>query len=1487
MPPRGDDERRRIKRRDPEWETLKRRVQLLAQLDGSIVRLREGTEDVVAIADVEKVVGIAGLLASIRKHGLVERAAFERGVVLGRPLLVVTKSLLATAHRDVRALTSAPARSLAREHKKALVRYGAIDEAWLKQKSERIEALSDLLRRHGLAFSPETWFVGAVELMETLHGEPSAIAVAEAGVRLASLGAERRRLAIQRVEALATALEEGVPPVDPDLASLGAQLERARDLPGRARRRLVHEILKKTMGWPALPKSVVAEVGEPLRGDTFAERVRVAGREGVRTMPAPRDPEIREKALEVLALYGLAFRVDAGGVPIHSSEDIEKALARKESVAEIAPVGVSLAQGHALIMLDLEKWMRVKAARWIRDGLELELFERAVKAGYKGGLSQLTTVRSVRAFATWATKLVPHYEKLGVQFTLSAELFANLPKNEDLGVLALCLMHPVEVRETRQSAAGGSGASADPIATLDATLGLFKNLPRKAATVLDRLRGTTRGEGRRLYPDFAAWLDDDALLDRMLHLARIGGEPTTLSQHLREDFEHESKAAREREHLERLPKLSERQRARLDVLVRVDRSKDTFPRGRTRRRLQERIDALLPLAYRRELDAVFEEILREAWGITVPRLTEPWRDAVRFWLVVDDNRELLGKLLRAASRSPGRDVKLEFAANRAWRKAAGFDVDAWLAPRREELVEGKQRYEVTIEEDPLEVLRMGIPFGTCLALDTGCNAAATVLNALDLNKRVVYVRADGKVVARKLLAVTKEERLVGYRLYVSVGGEASRAITNAVDGLCRTIGEEAGLELATTGEPAKLHGGFWYDDGTVGFGLDADIDAFCRKLALEPTPKWYPALGEEARVDAAMDHGDVEAVAEGLRAHSTAPWRSLAGKWLFERLGSSAMVRRARDDDRFARALVSTLGVDETGMAQALGHASSVSHDMIGEIMQATLWCFAPSTVIGRALAAAAVRTAKVHGVGSDYCLVARSTSLLARTMPNVAEGFALLDVIAPAWKRLEKHGDYRSFTVTYGVERTLVRMLEHWIDAPAPEATVAVLMGKRRSDPAQRIALGIAARHVLPGGERALGRFATLRPDLAKTPRMLAALVRQSGADTIDAALRRRLFRCEVPPFETLEDLVTRPGWDDLLDGYAPEDLVKWAPGPWEAAYYRRHLDHPVFEKLYAIASQRKQPLTFAHEKLAMFGDVARLEALADAAPTPGDGASLPIGKRWPNVTFAIAAARRVAAQVRATELGRIERDAFAPPDIPLVDRAFAELALGRVRAGISNADERVVLLDVFGQINDFKSTTLVHELATLGAYDVLERVLRDFKLSIEVLSPKTTALLYARGGVVREQLLQALAPQSHTEVWAAYTWAVERAAAASGVDAEGFLEDWALHLLRTNDHDDVPHVVTFDQFRSVTKRVLEAAAPREAAVFFHETPDARSCAIYLAALRKLPRDRAAAIREAATKLDFDGPEGAAKKAWLLETRARSTSPDLRNSPRSPIDQA
>ena len=74
----------------------------------------------------------------------------------------------------------------------------------------------------------------------------------------------------------------------------------------------------------------------------------------------------------------------------------------------------------------------------------------------------------------------------------------------------------------------------------------------------------------------------------------------------------------------------------------------------------------------------------------------------------------------------------------------------------------------SIEQDPLEVLRMGTYVGSCLGvggiMDLLESAASVV--PLDINKTIVYARNQrGKVVARQLLAISDCDRLVCFQVY--------------------------------------------------------------------------------------------------------------------------------------------------------------------------------------------------------------------------------------------------------------------------------------------------------------------------------------------------------------------------------------------------------------------------------------------------------------------------------------------------------------------------------------------------------------------------------------------------------------------------------------------------------------------------------------------------------------------------------------------------
>ena len=1478
------EDRKRKKRTGDRWETLKRRVQMLARVDGHAVLLAEG----VHVATPERILDADRITKRLREHGVLDRDTFEKAVASAAPPLRVTREVLATAQRDLRALATPPALAMARDRRRALSRYGEVDEAWLKKKQQRIDLLAGALTGT-VPRSPEEWFEGVVDLVRLIHGPTSADALHQARLRLTSLGAERRRQAQERIDALLAALESGAAPADAELVPLALLLERAGTLPGRARRTRVLDVLRKALAWPSAPAEAVHHLAAPLEKRSFTAAVREAARNMVRALPPARDPELRDKTLAMVAFYGLTFRIGTEGVPLMSPEDIERAIAKKSDSEELGKIDVTMAQALALVEQPFKKFARRKVAEWVAEGLELELVVRACQEGHAEALVRAPNVRAARAFATWATKLVPHYRALGITFELSPEMFTHLPRNEDVAVLAVCLMEQAgAVAGTGAAGAAGAAAAvkADPIAVLDATLGMFSKLPVKAAGILDRLKGTTPGAGRKAFPELAAWLGEDALLDRFVHLAHIAGVPVSLGKQLREDFEHEGKAARERAHLASMTSRSARQEARLSTLSAGDRTLAAAPRGRTKRRLAERIDELLPIAYRRELDGAFREILRDAWGIEVPSLTPGWRDAVRFWLVVDDNRDLLGRLLREASAAPGRDVKLAFAKNRTWiaKHQAQLRLAAWMAPRRAELTVDGASYVVALEEDPLEVLRMGIPFGTCLALDTGCNAASTVLNAIDANKRVLYVRGSGgKVVARKLIAISKELKIVGYNFYVSMRGPGERAIRNAVDAMCRAISTEVGAPLAGTGVPEQLHEGFWYDDGTVPWGEDVDVASYCRALDLAMPPKWFDSIATEARGRLAMDEGDVDSAIAVLTRWDGGPANLGLGRWLVERLGEREAMRRAREHFALAPAILrAQASSGEDGMVRALATSTRLDEYSAAHAIPALLAAFPRSARLASALADTAVRALRVFPRTNDHGLVHVTMNELDALLDGVSASFDALDRVEPAWREFIVREPGCESCRSGAYSRCMQALVAAYERAPDPEAVVACLMSRHRSDLAQWTALAIAARHVLPRGERALDRLATLRPELGRSGTMLAARLRQERITTISDAVAKRLPRPDKSPFEALREMVREhEGLERVLERWPdlqgkPADT--WAPTPWELTYFRRRPGSRIHEELFAIASRTPGVPSRAMELLASLGDLPRIESLRRLANAnqrssvaahevrPGPAASVTAPKTWTTVVECQAAAQAASVQIASSIAGALPAGGVGRRDV--VDRGLVALAVTTLEnAGTSLAD-RTVALDVIaawsGQAPRWDS--LLRSLAAQHDVTSLCRVLDDKVTKSGFLRPELVVVLWQVEGA-RSTLANALARNAGDD-WSARATACERAAHREGLDVDGLFEAWALAVVEYSASSTAAETETTDQLRIVIREALAKAAPIRAVALYEDLLDDYSASLFLRAMKRLPRDRAAALRDAAGKLRFLGERGAARKAWLSNTR-------------------
>jgi hypothetical protein len=186
-----------------------------------------------------------------------------------------------------------------------------------------------------------------------------------------------------------------------------------------------------------------------------------------------------------------------------------------------------------------------------------------------------------------------------------------------------------------------------------------------------------------------------------------------------------------------------------------------------------------------------------------------------------ENRTELRRLLSACGKG---DLTwpLKQPANRQYMKEMrdkGIDVDTWISAfpaffTSPGLSSGVLK--ISLEQNPIEVLKMGVYFNTCLSFD-GINAFSSIANATDVNKRVMYVRdSSGKVYARKLIAISEDFELLGYETYVTtMTDEQEEVIETVVNDYAKALAAACGLRLAEDGAVRILVSKSWYDDGTI------------------------------------------------------------------------------------------------------------------------------------------------------------------------------------------------------------------------------------------------------------------------------------------------------------------------------------------------------------------------------------------------------------------------------------------------------------------------------------------------------------------------------------------------------------------------------------------------------------------------------------------------------------------------------------------------
>ncbi len=151
---------------------------------------------------------------------------------------------------------------------------------------------------------------------------------------------------------------------------------------------------------------------------------------------------------------------------------------------------------------------------------------------------------------------------------------------------------------------------------------------------------------------------------------------------------------------------------------------------------------------------------------------------------------------------------------------------------------------LALEEDCLEIFRMGGYFKTCLS-PGDMNFFSVLANAADINKRVLYARNDaGNVVGRRLLCLTQGGSILAFHAYCDREAIDFEAVSSD---FTLELASRMGTKVVPTGNVPTLIATDWYDDMAViihdGTSILNDGSNFRKKLKELPLEE-VPSLLE-------------------------------------------------------------------------------------------------------------------------------------------------------------------------------------------------------------------------------------------------------------------------------------------------------------------------------------------------------------------------------------------------------------------------------------------------------------------------------------------------------------------------------------------------------------------------------------------------------------------------------------------------------------------
>jgi hypothetical protein len=389
--------------------------------------------------------------------------------------------------------------------------------------------------------------------------------------------------------------------------------------------------------------------------------------------------------------------------------------------------------------------------------------------------------------------------------------------------LAVLVKEPGVARLVTESLLDGPGASLIRVASQSALLRALASGAGEEAEAKDP--GLSGGQ-LRAELDLAAYPVE--LHDLLLDLARLDPNASrTADGILSRDYPLPARLKAELSFLRKALEQSEGARRR-SLTARIAGLEERLagpPRapgqrlGRYRAKLERRMRALRLAEWEARAARRLQEALEAKLGGPPP---EDWRQDGEILDVLTalaglpaGFRKLAFRLLRARRGPEPWDLREE-EPNRAFLaqiERRGIDVRPWLDGVGPREIEGApEPLWLDLEKDPLQIMRMGEPFDTCLSPGS-FNFFSAVSNAADINKRVLNARdREGVIRGRCLLALTDDGCLLTFRVYAHAHGEV---ITKAVTKYVLALAGAMGANVGAWEEVRTLVANRWYDDGSV------------------------------------------------------------------------------------------------------------------------------------------------------------------------------------------------------------------------------------------------------------------------------------------------------------------------------------------------------------------------------------------------------------------------------------------------------------------------------------------------------------------------------------------------------------------------------------------------------------------------------------------------------------------------------------------------